>query len=120
MTDLTMALPVLTRHIAQTKLDAFCQRKIPASVHHQVRLELEFAGDEVTLLETRPYFRDPTQWTRLAVARFRFNGASSTWSLHCPNFRKKGQWRPYPAQPSRDLDKLIAILDQDTTGVFWG
>ena len=115
-----MSLPVLTRHIAQTKLDAFCERKIPAPVRHQVRLELEFNENEVTLVETRPHFRDPAQWTHLPVARFRFNGASSTWSLQCPNFRAQGGWRPYPVQPSRDLDKLIAILDQDTNGIFWG
>ena len=56
-----MALPVLTLHIARTKLSAYCQRKIPPEVRDQVRLELEFESDQVTLLETRPYFRDPTQ-----------------------------------------------------------
>jgi hypothetical protein len=94
-----MALPVLTHHIAQTKLGAYCQRKIPTAVRDQVRLELEFDGNQVTLVETRPYFRDPSQWTRLPVARFRFNAASGTWSLDCPNLREKGGWRPYPVQP---------------------
>jgi len=115
-----MALPVLTQHIAQTKLNAYCQQKIPAAVRDQVRLELEFEGNQVTLVETRPSFRDPTQWTRLAVARFRFNAASGTWSLDCPNLRGKGGWRSYPVQPGRDLDKLIAVLDLDASGVFWG
>ncbi len=85
-----------------------------------MRLVLEFAGNEITLVETRPYFRDPTQWTRLPVARFRFNAASGTWSLDCPNLREKGGWRPYPVQPGHDLDKLIKALGQDTSGVFRG
>ncbi len=115
-----MALPVLTQHIALTKLGAYCQRKISAEVGDKVRLELEFKDNQVTLVETRPYFRDPTQWTRLPVARFRFNAASGTWSLDCPNLREKGGWRPYPVQPGRDLDKLITALDRDASGVFWG
>ena len=115
-----MALPLLTQHIAQTKLGAYCEKKIPADVRDRVRLILEFAGNEITLVETRPYIRDPTQWTRLPVARFRFNAASGTWALDCPNLREKGGWRPYPVQPGRDLDKLIRALDQDTSGVFWG
>lgn len=115
-----MALPVLTLHIARTKLGAYCQRKIPPEARDQVRLELEFESDQVTLLETRPYFRDPTQWTRLPVARFRYNAASGTWALDCPNLGQKGGWRPYPVQPGRDLDKLIAALDRDASGVFWG
>ncbi len=115
-----MALPVLTQHIAQTKLGAYCERKIPAEIRDQVRLELEFEGNQVTLVETRPHYRDPAQWTRLPVARFRFNAASGTWSLDCPNLREKGGWRSYTVQPTRDLDQLIRILDQDASGVFWG
>ena len=115
-----MALPVLTQHIARTKLGAYCARKIPESARAQVRLELEFDDNHVTLVETRPHFRDPMQWTRLPVARFRFNAASGTWSLDCPNLREKGGWRPYPVQPGRDLDKLITALDRDASGVFWG
>lgn len=115
-----MALPLLTQHIAQTKLGAYCEKKIPADVRDRVRLVLEFADNEITLVETRPYFRDPTQWTRLPVARFRFNAASGTWSLDCPNLREKGGWRLYPVQSAHDLDKLIRALDEDTSGVFWG
>ncbi len=115
-----MALPVLTLHLARTKLDAYCARKIPADARDRVRLEVEFADDHATLVESRPHFRDASQWTRLPVARFRFNAGSGTWTLLSPNFREKNAWRPYTAQPSRDLGKLIAALDADASGVFWG
>ena len=72
-----MALPVLTQHIARTKLDAYCARKIPESLRDQVRLELEFADNHITLIETRPHFRDPSQWTTLPVARFRYNAGAT-------------------------------------------
>lgn len=115
-----MALPVLTLHLARTKLDAYCARKISSGIRNQVRLEVEFADDHATLIESRPYFRDASRWTRLPVARFRFNAASGTWTLHCPNLRKTDHWRPYPCPPNRDLDKLITVLDADGSGVFWG
>ena len=115
-----MALPVLTQHIARTKLYAYCERKIPEKVRDQVRLELEFADNHITLIETRPHFRDPSQWTTLPVARFRYNAGAGTWALLSPVFNNKEAWRLYPIQPSRDLDKLIAALDADANGVFWG
>jgi Protein of unknown function (DUF3024) len=115
-----MSLPVLIQHIARTRLGAFCERRVPAAVRDQVRLELEFADNQVTLVESRPYFRDPSQWTRLPVARFRFNAAAGTWSLDCPRLREKNGWSAYPVAPSRELEKLIRIVDQDESGVFWG
>jgi len=115
-----MALPVLTLHLARTKLDAYCARKIPADIRDRVRLEVEFADDHATLVESRPHFRDASRWTRLPVARFRFNTGSGTWTLLSPGFGTVDTWRPYPAQPSRDLDRLIAALDADAGGVFWG
>ena len=114
-----MALPVLTLHVARTKLDAYCARRIPEHLRQQVRLELEYADNHITLIETRPHFRDPSQWTTLPVARFRFNAGAGTWALLSPCFGSKETWRPYPTQPSRDLDKLIAALDADEKGVFW-
>lgn len=51
---------------------------------------------------------------------FRFNPASRNWSLYCPNFGQKNSWRPYPDQPSRDLNRLIATIDTDPNGAFWG
>ena len=115
-----MALPVLTLHLARTKLGAYCARKIPESARDQVRLELEFADNHVTLIESRPHFREPGLWSRLPVARFRFNPGAGTWALLSPVFANKEAWRLYPIQPSRDLDKLIATVDEDANGVFWG
>jgi Protein of unknown function (DUF3024) len=115
-----MTLPVLTQHIARTRLGAYCERRVPATMRDQVRLELEFADNHVTLLESRPYFRDPSTWTRLAVARFRFNAAAGTWSLDSARPGQKDGWRPYPVPPSRDLERLIRVIDQDENGVFWG
>ncbi|MFZ2266478.1 MAG: DUF3024 domain-containing protein [Azonexus sp.] len=115
-----MALPVLTLHLAQTKLAAYCAQKIPAEIRDRVRLEFEVAGDMLTLIESRPHFRTPEIWTRLPVARFRYNPGSETWSLDCPHLGNPELWRPYPAKPQHDLGQLIKLLDEDDSGAFWG
>lgn len=115
-----MTLPVLIQHLAQTKLAAYCEKKLPASTRHRVRLEIEIEGETVTLNESRPHYRNETTWTSLPVARFRFNLASCTWTLYSPNLAKLGAWHPYPAKPEHELGKLISLLDTDTSGAFWG
>jgi len=115
-----MSLPVLIQHLAQTKLTAYCMQKLPAQLRDRVRLEIEVEGETVTLIESRPHFKHADIWTRLPVARFRFNLASGTWTLFSPNLAKPDAWRPYPAKPERDLGKLIKLLDDDDSGAFWG
>ncbi len=115
-----MTLPVLIRHLAQTKLAAYCARKLPENLRQQVHLDIEFDGDAVSLIEARPHFRHPEQWTRLPVARFCFNPVSRTWTLFSPHFGQHDAWLPYPVKPERELDKLIELLDSDQSGAFWG
>lgn len=115
-----MTLPVLIRHLAQTKIEAYCAQRLPAHLPEQVRIDIEIDGDAVTLIESRPHFQHPEQWSRLPVARFCFNPASHTWTLFRPHFGPHETWLPYPAKPERDLEKLIRLLDTDQTGAFWG
>ena len=115
-----MALPVLIQHIARNKLGTFCERRVPDEARAGVRLELEFADSHVTLVEYRPHFRNPSEWIGLPVARFRYNGASGTWTLLSPSLGARETWRPYPVQPTRELERLITALDEDADGVFWG
>lgn len=115
-----MALPVLVQHLARTKLGAFCARRIPAHAAGEVRLDIEFGDSHVTLVESRPDARTPGAWLHLPVARFRYNGASGTWTLLSPAFSGKESWRPFPAPPTRELERLIIAVDEDQSGIFWG
>jgi hypothetical protein len=114
------ALPLLAQHVARTRLGAFCSQRIPAAERSRVRLDLAFADNHVTVVESRPKADEPGAWNQLPVARFRYNAAAGTWALLCPAFGQKDAWRPYPVQPTRELDRLIATLDEDATGIFWG
>ncbi len=100
-------------------LDRFCERRVPVHVRDQVALQFTFQGNDVVLFEKRPVFRKSGKWVDIKVARFRFDPATDTWALSCPD--RDGRWQPYDvAAPSTEIQELLAEVDRDPTGVFWG
>jgi hypothetical protein len=68
-----MALPPLVQQLVDAKLAKYCERKIPEHVRDKIKLVHKARGDSVTLVETRPYFKDPSIWTEHGVAQFRYH-----------------------------------------------
>jgi hypothetical protein len=114
-----LALPELTRRIVESQLDTFCERRVPPHVRDQVRLVYEIRGNNVTLLEERPYFLDPSTWTRMRIARVRFDQTSRRWKLYWRD--RNGRWHDYTRlRPTPNLETVLAEIDLDPTGIFWG
>ena len=117
-----MALPEAVRRAAEELLGTFCETKIPERVRDEIRLEFEVDGQAVTLVECRPPFQlrsDDEEWTRFAIARFRFTNTTGLWTLYWRD--RDERWRIYPKlKPRRSLDVLLAEVDRDPTGIFWG
>lgn len=114
-----MALPPLVRQLIEVKLMKYCERKIPPHVRDKIKLLYKIRGNSVTLIETRPYFRDPNEWTESVVAQFRYDPKSMTWTLYCAD--RNSRWHFYDlVEPTPDLDEIIAAVDDDPTGIFWG
>ncbi|MBK7675441.1 MAG: DUF3024 domain-containing protein [Candidatus Accumulibacter sp.] len=113
-----MALPVLTKRLVEIKLGAYCEKRIPHHVRDQVRLSFAIRGNSVTLNEERIAFSQPGTWVTVPIAQFRYEDNGS-WGLFCSD--RNSKWHRYhQAKPSRDLDTLLAALDADQTGIFWG
>jgi Txe/YoeB family toxin of Txe-Axe toxin-antitoxin module len=114
-----VALPILVRQTVDRKLAAFYERRLPAELHDEIRLLHTVRGNSVTLIEARPPFRGPAEWSQLRVAQFRYDAGSGTWTLHYAD--RNGRWHQYwDMEPSKKLDDLIREVDQDPTGIFWG
>ena len=114
-----MALSEFTIRLIEAKLTEFCDRRIPIDIREEVDLIFKIARDKVTLIETRPYFREPTRWMENPVAQFRFDDKTKKWTLYCLD--KNSRWHHYDLiEPSADFDDMLKALDNDAAGIFWG
>lgn len=55
----------------------------------------------------------------MKVAQLRYDPETGAWSLYCRD--RNERWFPYfDIKPSRDVGPLLAEIDADPTGIFWG
>jgi len=109
-----MALPEEELHRVEELLEVFCRARSDASV----RVEYHARGNRVTLVESRPLFIDPALLNSVNVAQFEFNPALQVWTLYW--YDRKNRRQPYPTGRNRDtLEKLVAEVGADPTGIFW-
>ena len=98
---------------------AYCAMKAPHHISDQFRVEFELRGDEVKLYESRPYRLDKSQWISNKIARFKKDAATNCWFLYYVG--KNGQWRLLEQHPpDKDIEKMLAFVENDTAGIFWG
>ena len=102
------------------RIQDFARHRLPKSVAADLRLEVEVEGPNVTIVERRlPSWPDiGPEWSRQPIAQVRFDRARSTWTLYWP--RASGRWQRYDLDPAPTIDRLLAKLDADPDGVFWG
>jgi hypothetical protein len=114
-----MPLPEFTKKLIETKLAEYCDRKIPIHVRDQVKLIYKTIGNKVTLIETRPFYCDPSIWTETPLAQFRFDNEAKKWALYFLD--RNSKWHLYDLiKPSADFEDMLKALDNDKTGIFWG
>jgi hypothetical protein len=115
-----MPIPVLVKTLAEKKLSTFCLNRIPPHAAHQVRLSYKFRGDIVTLFEQRaPWRAGDTEWTTMSVAQLRYEAKSGQWTLYCAD--RNSRLHEYTnVSAMKDIDGLLAEIDHDPTGIFWG
>lgn len=116
-----MALPNLVKLAAVTQVERFCERRVPADMRDRVRLEFLVRGDSITIVERRrPWHPDyGPEWSSLKIAQFRYEPSRGEWSIYWRD--RNERWFLYSeAASSRDLGQLLAEVESDPTGIFWG
>lgn len=116
-----MAIPELVRLAATRQVEAFCEQRVPAHARAGVRLEYRALQSAVTIVERRAPWRPDygPEWSSLKIAQLRYDSGSSAWVLYWRN--RNERWFPYSRVPaSRDVGPLLAEVDADPTGIFWG
>jgi hypothetical protein len=112
-----VALPELD--VARVK--RWCDLKVPDRMSDRVRVECETSQRHLTILETRPPLREPSdgEWTRTIVARLYYRSADRLWQLYWSD--RNQRLHAYDmAAPSIRVNDLLAEIDADPTGIFWG
>lgn len=107
---------------AEEAVRAFCAARIPGDLKDEIRLEVTRRGRSITLHEQRPPW-DPErmgpEWTSMAIARLRYDPSSRSWSLYYRD--SSDRWWEYEGiGPTASVEPLLAELDRDPTGIFWG
>jgi hypothetical protein len=117
-----MGLPELVRRQAERELAAYCEHRVPASVRDQVRLEYEFRGNSATIIERRVPWHPALEgesWTRMPIAQLRYDPERGRWTLFWPD--RNTRWHEDDGvSPAKTLAPLLAEVDEDPTGIYWG
>jgi hypothetical protein len=115
-----MPLPASVKSLVARKQDAFLGKRVPPKVADKIRLAYAFRGNSVTITEHRaPWMGGSTEWTSHAVAKLRYNPRTGTWTLYWRD--RNSRWHEYDrVPPVKDIDCILAEIDRDPTGIFWG
>jgi Protein of unknown function (DUF3024) len=95
------------------------ERYCGSRVSDDMRVEHAVRGSTITIVERRPPWSDDVgpEWSSTKVAQLRHDGG--TWTLYCAD--SNGRWWLYDdAAPAHDVEPLLAAIDEDATGIFWG
>jgi hypothetical protein len=126
-------VPMTIGNEALAEATRFCEQRTPADLRDQLRLECSARGSAITIVERRAPWNPAlgTDWSTLAIAQLR-RDARGAWSLHWRGGDARGAWSLHwrggdarwhlyeEVQPSRDVRPLLAEIDADPTGIFWG
>jgi hypothetical protein len=116
-----MPMPAAVRDDALHRVAAFCERRVPADLRGELRLEHSLRGSRITIVERRPPWSELVgpAWTSTNVAQLRYDERSGSWTLYAAD--RNDRWFLYDdVGPSRDVGALLDEIDADPTAIFWG
>lgn len=115
-----MALPEIKRAEAERDLKKFCAGHVPPEYRSQIRHTYKIRGNDITLIEERPPWNGVgTEWTKLPIARFRYEHDCNGWSVSWQ--RANGRWLycDWIGETAR-FGEALAAVKRDDHGTFFG
>ena len=95
---------------------------LPERARGQVRFETDVTDRHVTVYECRPPWRpdpDSAEWSRFPIVRFHYTKTRREWTTYWRD-RNLRIHRFDLIPPSPHVEELLAAVDTDSTGIFWG
>lgn len=98
---------------------SLCRKRSPANLKDQIRVEYRIKGHDVFIIVMRPRWDKPEELFESEVALLRFMRTRNQWNLLWK--RASGKWEKYRPNPeNQDIGVLVAEIDEDPHGCFWG
>ena len=114
-----MALSEQQRQGIAERMDTYCNARIPPHARYLVRLSFRFGPRDVVLLEERPQLDNRSIWHEHPVAKFHHVSSADEWRLYCADQHLR--WHEYrPKFVGPDFESLLAEVNEDPNGIFWG
>ena len=103
---------------AGERVAAYCAAR---SSPDDYRIEDSIRGASITIVERRPPWNPAfgPEWSSTKVAQLRYDEAGQRWTLYSAG--SDDRWHRYDfARPAADVASLLATVEDDPTGIFWG
>jgi len=114
-----MALTDIELHKVKKIVGGLCSEKTPEHLKDQLRFEYEIEKHSVIIYEVRPAWKNPSEFTRMPLAKLTYVKTENVWKLYWK--RASGKWVIYePKGSDRDLGNLVKEIDKDSHGCFLG
>jgi hypothetical protein len=94
---------------------------LPERARGLIRYEFDVDARSVTIVECRPPWREDfgPEWTRSPIARLRYTETRREWEIYWRDRNLK--FHAYDlVEPTANVELLLAEVDRDPTGIFWG
>jgi len=112
-------IPISEKQLVEIILKDYCKHKIPDTLKNKIRLDFKIRGNNFTLFEFKPSLFKPELWIDIPVAQFRYDPETSLWTLYCAD--RNSKWHIYfEARETKNFEELLAEVNADPTGIFWG
>jgi hypothetical protein len=101
------------------RIRQFCDRRVPAHLRNEARVEADARGRSVTIYDCRPpWHPELTDWSRVPVAQLRYDPTATNWTLYWAD--RNSRWHRYDDLEPGTVDDLLHEIDDDPTCIFWG
>jgi len=105
--------------LIENTVGKMCQRRSPEHLRDEVRITYKVINHSVEVYEQRPRWNNPEEWTSTPVAKFLYTRTTKKWKLYW--MRQNLKWYLYePLPESTTVEKLVAEVDKDPNGAFFG
>lgn len=98
----------------------FMKKRRPAP-HIRAQLDLGFrlTGQSVELFEIRPVWDNPKEKMEIPIAKATYVKSQRMWKIFWQ--RQDLKWHSYQPHPkARTIEEVLAVVDQDAHGCFFG